>query len=92
MNTTTEELDNRCFARPQWQQIGEMGDTLTESMTETMNEVWSDYNLDIAQDFFSGGKIADDTLARITKYMKARLEAWHSSHEQEIFDHFAERQ
>lgn len=92
MTTTTEQSHDQCFGRPQWQQIGEMGDTLTESLTERMHEVWGDYNIDIAQDLVSGGKISDATLARINSYLGKAVRSWIDAHEQEIFDHFLEQQ
>jgi 5-formaminoimidazole-4-carboxamide-1-beta-D-ribofuranosyl 5'-monophosphate synthetase len=92
MPVTTEQLDKECFARPQWQQIGEMGDTLTESLTEAMHEAIGDYLLDIAQDLVSGGKIGDDTLARVNDYLGSTVKSWLERNEQEIFDHFSEQQ
>lgn len=92
MTTTTDELNDQCFARPQWQQIAEMGDTLTESLTEQMHEALSDYMLDMAQDLVSGNRISDATLTRINNYLGRTVRAWMDSHETEIFDHFLEQQ
>jgi hypothetical protein len=92
MNTTTEQLDKKCFARPQWQQIGEMGDTLTESLTERMHEAIGDYLLDIAQDLVCGGKISDETLKRINSYMSHVVESWLECNEEAILEHFSEQQ
>lgn len=92
MTQTTDQLNDQCFARPEWQQIDELPDDLKESLTEMMHEVWADYNLDIAGDIVSGGKIGDRTLDRVNSYMKDRINDWLARKQQEIFDHFAERQ
>lgn len=88
--TTTEQLDNACFARPEWQQIGEMSDTLTESLTESMHEAIGDYMLDMAQDLVSGGKIADDTLARVNDYLGSTVRSWLERNQEAILEHFSE--